>query len=207
MEIQKLQRLETIPITLPERWAYIRLGYRKGKTDISEEQRDAILLKMKKAFTLCKPTGVYGILDIVKIENGTIYLSDGSDIYNLILAEKLQGCRAVWIGAATIGPAIAAYCHACFQKKRGSDAAVADAVGSESVEKAIGFLQHYASTQLMRRGLVMTNWRFSPGYSDWSLKDELKFDSWLNLGKMGVSLTESYILQPEKTVTAIAGLR
>jgi cobalamin-dependent methionine synthase I len=48
--------------------------------------------------------------------------------------------------------------------------------------------------------------RFSAGYGDFLLENQRLFYELLDLQRFGVSLTESCIFTPEKTVPAIAGV-
>jgi len=52
----------------------------------------------------------------------------------------------------------------------------------------------------------LTRMRFSPGYGDLSLENQKLFFKALELEKMGMKLTESLMMFPEKSVTAIAGV-
>lgn len=49
--------------------------------------------------------------------------------------------------------------------------------------------------------------RFSPGYGDWQLEDQQKILQLLNCEKkIGLTLTDGYMLTPVKSVTAVIGL-
>jgi len=48
--------------------------------------------------------------------------------------------------------------------------------------------------------------RFSPGYGDWNLTEQEKLFKICGAEKIGLSLTEAFMLEPRKSVTAIIGL-
>jgi len=49
-------------------------------------------------------------------------------------------------------------------------------------------------------------WRFSAGYADFNLENQKAIHEMLQMGKNGVAITPSFILLPEKPVTAISGI-
>jgi cobalamin-dependent methionine synthase I len=59
---------------------------------------------------------------------------------------------------------------------------------------------------LRREGRHLTSRRYSAGYADFVLENQAIFFRELELEKLGVQLTASFILVPEKSVTAIAGI-
>lgn len=48
--------------------------------------------------------------------------------------------------------------------------------------------------------------RFSPGYGDWTIFDQVKILKLLKANKVGVKAIKSCIMVPEKSVTACIGL-
>jgi cobalamin-dependent methionine synthase I len=57
-----------------------------------------------------------------------------------------------------------------------------------------------------KRGLVTTR-RYSPGYGDWGVSAQKDFLAWLGAGHIGIKLTESSQMLPEKSVSAILGIK
>ena len=49
-------------------------------------------------------------------------------------------------------------------------------------------------------------WRFSPGYGDWPMEQQPEIVRLSHAGEIGVSLSESFMLVPRKSITAIIGL-
>ena len=69
------------------------------------------------------------------------------------------------------------------------------------------FLQNYAATKMKRSNRTLTDCRFSPGYGSWLLTAQKDFFRWLNLQNFGLTLTDGMLLLPEKSVTALAGVK
>ena len=84
------------------------------------------------------------------------------------------------------------------------EAAIFDAVGSECADLAIGLLQKLAAAELRRYGLYISQQRFSAGYGGVELFHQQEIFQQLELETLGIHLTETFIMQPEKSVTAFA---
>ena len=81
---------------------------------------------------------------------------------------------------------------------------VSDAAASEITEIAADRIDELAwQADAIKDGLEYT-WRFSPGYCDWPLRGQEVIFNAVDAGTIGVSLTSSYVMRPEKTISAIA---
>ncbi|MBP5232325.1 MAG: methionine synthase, partial [Planctomycetes bacterium] len=110
----------------------------------------------------------------------------------------------VAVFAVTAGAAVGEAARARIVAGDGAAALVYDATASESVEAAADWLDAF----LCRRHGVPArgNHRFSPGYFDWPLAAQASIDRILDFSALGVALTPSFQLSPEKTVTAVKGV-
>ncbi|MCK7506649.1 MAG: hypothetical protein MZV70_23005 [Desulfobacterales bacterium] len=85
-------------------------------------------------------------------------------------------------------------------------AVVYDATASEMTDAALDWIMAYINRQLRREGKQLLPRRFSAGYADFALENQKQIYEKLQLEKIGVTLTSSFILLPEKSVTAIGGI-
>lgn len=118
------------------------------------------------------------------------------------LAVNLQGCSQAVIFGATIGHAVDREImkYVCVSPVK---ALISQAVGTVLIEKTCNNLCDYISKCY---GLNLKP-RFSPGYADLELIGQKELFNVLNLEKnCGITLTDSYIMRPSKSVTAIAGI-
>ncbi len=118
------------------------------------------------------------------------------------LAANLSGCETALMFAATIGVGIdrliAKYGHIAPSK-----AVMMQAIGTERVEA----LCDAFCLQAMQECKMSLRPRFSPGYGDLSLNVQRDIVRLLDTPKrIGVSLTDSCMLSPSKSVTAFAGV-
>jgi hypothetical protein len=82
---------------------------------------------------------------------------------------------------------------------------VADTVGSLVVERAMDRVQDALAAALLPHGLRVTN-RYSPGYCGWKVDEQQKLFRLLPPGFCGVSLSDSSLMQPTKSVSGVIGV-
>ena len=121
------------------------------------------------------------------------------------LAKNLYGCEKVFLFAATIGVEIdrliAKYGHLSQVK-----AVLLQAIGAERIESLCDAFCNELQTQMDKEGLSLRP-RFSPGYGDLSLDVQKDIFQILNCSKyIGLTLNESLLMSPSKSVTAFVGV-
>ena len=105
----------------------------------------------------------------------------------------------------TIGPAIIE-ARDKFMQTDPATGVIYDAVGSEMVEEALNVYQAKLTTTLRREGKILAQPRYSPGYGDCAIHAQDVFFKHLPMTELGVTLTPAYIMRPEKSITAFAGI-
>jgi hypothetical protein len=195
-----------MPLTLPYRQIMSRLGF-KEQTIVPASQMEVLKNNMQRAFAVISAKGVCGWQKIDSNDGQSVLLEDHSRIDCPGVAAMLKNCQEAWLAAATVGKEISDLTATCFAEGDAAAAAVCDAVGSECADAAMDFLQKYAATQMKKKGRIMADCRFSPGYGKWELDAQKDFFKWLDLQKLGMSLTGGLLLLPEKSVTALAGIK
>ena len=117
------------------------------------------------------------------------------------LKRNLAGCEEIVLFAATIGlemdRLIARYAHLSPSK-----AVMLQAIGAERIEALCDAFEE----ELVRQGHEVSP-RFSPGYGDLPLEMQRDIFAALDCSRhIGVSLNESLLMSPSKSVSAIIGL-
>ena len=121
------------------------------------------------------------------------------------LADNLAQCSEVVLLAATLGleadKLIQRYTVMNMAK-----ASIAQACGAACIEAYCNKVQEDIRQQALTRGLYLRP-RFSPGYGDFALENQRDIFCLLECNKrLGMSLTDSMLMLPTKSVTAIIGL-
>lgn len=122
-----------------------------------------------------------------------------------ILSKHLADCDRVLLFAATIG-AEADRLIWKYSRISPASAVIAQAVCTAAIESWCDvFLKRMGET-LQTEGAFLRP-RFSPGYGDFALAHQKDLFAALDVPrKIGVSLTDAYVMTPAKSVTAIAGI-
>lgn len=129
----------------------------------------------------------------------------GAQIRSRSLSRNLRGCREAVLMAATLGLGPDRLI-ARASVGRMSRAVVLQAASAAMIEAWCDSINRRIRLEAGRDGLSCRP-RFSPGYGDFPLAFQQKFEQILHMQKeIGVSLTESLLMMPSKSVTAIIGL-
>ena len=122
------------------------------------------------------------------------------------LSRHLQNCPKVILFAATVGLTI----DRMIQRHFVTEPAIAvwlNAIGSERVEALCRLFCTELKADYAAEGLVPIE-RFSPGYGDLPLAFQKDIFTLLDCPrKIGVTLNQSLLMSPEKSVSALVGLR
>lgn len=204
--MEKLNIFNRIPVNLPEKEIFARLKYNIHKTEMDDDNRKKIFSAISRGFALCEPKGSWTRSPISGRTDDSLTFENGIIIRSRSVADLLSHSGAAVFFCATAGHRIVDIAAESFKNGDGASAVIFDAVGSETAEAAVDWINTYISRELKRRGESLTPMRFSPGYGDFLLENQRHFFELLKLADFGVTLTDRYIFVPEKTVTAIAGI-
>ncbi|MBR5270166.1 MAG: Vitamin B12 dependent methionine synthase activation subunit, partial [Anaerotignum sp.] len=166
---------------------------------VSAEERslfDACLKEVEKKLTykVC-----WGRFSVRRTENGLDFGFFKTD--SKALMKNLEGCEEIIVFAATIGLEIDRLIRR-YSSLSPAKALFFQAIGAERIES----LCDAFCDDLKGKGLQLRP-RFSPGYGDLPL--EMQKDLFRVLDcprKIGLSLNESLLMSPSKSVTAIIGI-
>ena len=155
--------------------------------------------------SLARVQYTYGLFDLGERDGilsvaGTRLLLPGADI-----ARHLHGAKKCALLAATLGTSIDRAIAAA-QRDSMTRALVLDACANDLIEKACDRAQEEIAAKAQTDGLFI-NFRFSPGYGDLPLSIQPDFLRVLKTDKViGLTCTDTLILLPRKSVTAVIGL-
>lgn len=126
-------------------------------------------------------------------------------IFSKNLGFNLKNSSEIALLAATIGPQVDAY----IRRATASDsvyAAICQATGAMYIEQFVDLINDEIKNQAATKGKTTTP-RFSPGYGDINLSTQKDFFRLLNCSRIGLTLMDTLIMAPEKSVTAFVGLK
>ncbi len=204
--MDRLITFERITIEPPPEAIYRRLGHRKDLTRIRPDEAKTLGDRIEQARTIITLKGAARRLPILSKDSRRIQLPDNEALKSVHLAALLADSQEVLLMGATAGDAIMEAIRQDTAADNLTRAIVFDATASEMVDAALDWMEAFFARELRRESRRLTKSRFSCGYGDLALENQKLFYDLLDLKRFGVELTEQYILTPEKSVTAVAGI-
>jgi hypothetical protein len=163
-----------------------------------------ILDACDEAILLLNVRGIYKIYDY-DCENHIIQSAPPFEIVGKSIENHLAGCEKVACIAVTVGENIENEVTRKFDAGNYVSSVLLDAAATAAVEQVADELEKAIAREVAKESFKM-RWRFSPGYGDWQLENQKNFFYVTGAPEIGMSLTESLMLVPRKSVTAIIGL-
>ena len=176
------------------------LGYIKSNPP-DEQVYNLIKTACAELFNVFTPKAVFDCFDL-KIEE-KISFADVS-IKSESLGINLRNCRKVFLVAVTIGPQVDAFIRRT-QALDSVKASILQAAGAMLAEKTIEFINAQIKDIAVSQNTKCKP-RFSPGYGDVPLTIQKDFFRLLPCSKIGLSLMDTLIMSPEKSITAFIGM-
>lgn len=178
------------------------LGYRGAQPDEMVEQNlDRCITELQSA---AAPKSVFQAFELSHLAEGTMK-TGGVLIRSKNLARTLKGCTSVYLMAATLGVAVDRLITRA-SAVRISDAVLYQAAAAAMIEAYCDEVNDTLREEAERVGLYCRP-RFSPGYGDFRIEHQRDISRLLDTPrKIGLTVTESCLLVPIKSVTAVIGL-
>lgn len=183
-----------------------RLGYRKTTTILDDDYKKTLMENINKGLMLCNTKGVFGTFKIEKRDEESVELDNGVVLKSKSLSKLLSNSMDVVLMASTVGKEIVDRIVDEINNNNASFGVVLDAVASETADAALDWMVDFINKMIRREGKKLTKMRYSPGYGDLPLSNQKLIYDVLNLERLGISITERFMLVPEKSVIAIAGV-
>ena len=133
-------------------------------------------------------------------ESGDLSLTSDAICRHLAEAEEVA------VMAVTVGSAVEEAIDSAFSAGEYSRALLLDAAATTATEACADYLNRTVTSEAKRRGLY-TAFRFSPGYGDWDITVQSDIVRLSEGDSIGITVTESSMLIPRKSVTAVIPLR
>ncbi len=182
-----------------------RLGFASGKTKIGDNVNDILSEEINAAKKLFVPRQVVAT-SAIKSAGGKLKLVPSFTISSADILALLNECGEAAGFAVTIGPALEARRDKYIRDRETTRALILDALGSVAVEELADITNKQIKDEAANRGFTATR-RFSPGYGDWALASQKDLLSWLGADQIDIKLTETFQMIPEKSVSALIGLK
>ncbi len=188
-------------VEISRKEVYRYLGYKKNIID--DAMKDIIEKCIEEIEKVATPKYTYQVYPL-SVEGDNIDFSL-FQTKSKNLGTNLKDCSKVVLFAATLGPRVDLLIGK-YSKLEVSKAVILQAIAAAMIEDYCNYYQSLIEEEMKREGFYARP-RFSPGYGDFSLEHQKEITSILNTPKtIGLTVTNTLILAPSKSVTAIIGL-
>lgn len=122
-----------------------------------------------------------------------------------IIMKQIRKSTSLAFFICTAGHSISSYSKDCMNMGNPLRSYIADITGSLIVEKCMDKGEEILLDMLSQYDLKITN-RFSPGYCGWNTLEQHQLFDLFTPGFCGVTLTESALMQPIKSISGVIGI-
>ena len=192
-----------IPFVPEKKTVLRRLG--SLKADFSAELNNDIDAYLKSAQSMFTVKGKAVAVPMRITEDGLLFIAE-TLIESKQLAKLLSKSSMAYLMCASIPRREVDKINAAISAGEGLKAIVYDAYASEFVDGALDVIIAHKNAALKRMGQQLTKHRFSAGYGDLDIKYQRVFYDILDMKSLDVELSDTYLLSPEKSVIAVAGV-
>ena len=178
------------------------LGY--GNHAVDEDTLGLIEASFSELSETAKKRIVYRIFELQTPDDEQVIIGNYL-VKSRNLARNLQGCEKVVLLGATLGAGVDLLLRR-YALTEVARAAVMQSCASADLEEYLDEWQEGFKKKMAKEGWYLRP-RFSPGYGDFSILCQEQILRMLDAAKrIGLTMTDSYMLTPTKSVTALIGL-
>ena len=183
-------------------------GYHRKKAGKTGEIILEITRKeIEQGYCLFEPKGIYSKVMIRNISSeGRINLENGLHLeINNSMINLLRGTSYLAFGLSTIGNHLEEKVAELFAKNEYPKAIALDAVGTVASKFLSNYIQSLICQEAKEQNFQTTKY-FSPGSGDWDISQQKNIFQIIPADKIGVRLTESYMMVPKKSLSWVIGI-
>jgi hypothetical protein len=198
-----MEIFQYLPFVPSKKTVMRRLGSQRASlpAELSGEI-DALLRQAESAFMA---HGKAAVFPLEHLDSARISIA-GAVVESPMLSRLLESSCAAYLMGVSIPARDVDKISEAMRAGEGLKAIVWDAYASEYVDGTLDVIIARKNEALRRTGQKLTKHRFSPGYGDLDISYQKVFFDLLAMQTLGVTINENYLLSPEKSVIAIAGV-
>ena len=160
---------------------------------------------LDKARSLAVPKAIIKKEAISSVTDGAINLSGKRKLTGNIFSSHFKSAESLCFFLVTIGPAIEDKASGLMKEEDGLSGYLLDSIGSIAVESLAEDLEASLRDIYESKGQSVSK-RFSPGYCDWPIEEQVKLNKLLDFSKAGVRLNDSCMMKPMKSISGLIGI-
>ncbi|MCJ7553288.1 MAG: hypothetical protein MUO34_05325, partial [Ignavibacteriaceae bacterium] len=178
-------------------------GIPKGsviKENIKKLLDDSLSLFLTEAHPFCI------IREISENDFGEIFIGEGTNEEEAPLKEIYPQADHLELFAVTMGSGISERITELFNCSDFAIGSMLDSVASLAADKSVALLEKHVTKKLIEKKMTRNSsmvLSYSPGYCGWHISAQKKLFLYLHPEQIGISLNESYLMTPLKSVTGV----
>ena len=199
--------VSNIPFSISEKNVLreLRIPVLKSLKELPERNLAEYIKKaIDVAYTIIDGKGVYRTFPVEQVTEDRVIIHGSDSLFKgKNIAKLLRNCPFVTLMACTIGPALEERVES-LKVENPSDAYYLEVVGGWMADYMAEQVDKRLEPEILKNGYARTM-RYSPGYGDWDLTCQGEMVRVVQAHRIGISLMESFIMLPRKSVTAAIG--
>jgi len=203
----KMEILTDFTLKISESKIYKLHGLKNSRED-SPRLKEKVAQALNLGSELISPRVLFETFEVDHIDykEGNIFLVGLTDpIQTMRISQALKEASKVILFVLTIGEAIENKVASLSKENNQTTALFLDTVGSIAAEGLADLFQERIKKRFQEKGMAISM-RFSPGYCDWPVEGQKLIFSSLNPIQIGVTLTESMMMIPRKSISGLIGI-
>jgi hypothetical protein len=155
----------------------------------------------------CDIRGGYNLIDKIEIDRLNHQIKTGETVLSTgkVIIHQLTEAKKLAFFICTSGKGIGEWSKSLAEEGDIFKSYVVDLMGSVIVEYALDKIHDLLEAEMGHQGLGVTD-RYSPGYCDWNVSEQQKIFPLLPAASCGVSLLDSSLMVPVKSISGIIGI-
>jgi hypothetical protein len=162
---------------------------------------------LNEAGSRCSIKGGIRFIDAFEINQDRRHLMIGQTRFAVgkIISAQVRHATTAAFFICTIGDGMEKWVQDLMRSGDYIKAYIVDMIASETVDAAMDRIQDWLGRQQELYGKHITN-RYSPGYCGWHVSEQHKLFSFFPPSFCGITLTESSLMVPIKSISGIIGI-
>jgi len=154
---------------------------------------------------LVAPAVTWDFFPVREMRHEKVFLAGGAKIGNGPVTTVMGGAEQLAIAVCTVGPGVVQRIAEIKERGDPVQALLLDQLATLAVGLLSQRFYAWLIADTQSRGLQISTY-LSPGESEWSIRDQAVIFDLVNPAQIGVSLTETMLMKPIKSVSLMAGI-
>lgn len=190
-------------LKIDPRELYFLMGY--GDSIPDKPYLDMIDGMWDELASYCTPEYGYVIHPGSRLDNHFLRIAETTLCTGIIITASLREADYFAVFVATLGKGFELWKRTVKSENDMVRTFFADSIGSILAEACVVCMQERMEQEMAVHGFGVSN-SYSPGYCDWRLMEQRKLFSFFPAQFCGVTLTESCLMIPIKSISGIIGI-